>query len=178
MASEANGFANALRRYGGMWASAWDDGGRMLTDVVRVTATTAINRIEVPLVGQQRVGYKPGRTSSEGSLAFQKIDTAWELLVYNAITLDVDELRRQRDAGNFSELNGQFNLKLSQDDPRAFGKEVWQLLGCQVWQMELTIDTAEDFVQRELPLTYEQVKPLKTFKVVDGVVTNVHTLTA
>lgn len=175
MATET--FANALRRMGGMWGSVWNDRGDMLTDVVRVTATVARNRIEVPLVGQQRVGYKPGRISSEGSLAFQKIDTGFELQVYNAITLDVDALRAARDAGQFGELDGAFNLLLKQDDPHAYGKEVWQLVGCQIWQMELTIDTAEDFIQRELPLTFENAKPVKTFTVDRGVVTKVHTLT-
>jgi hypothetical protein len=178
MASEANNFANALRRMGGMWGSAWDEAGSMLTDVVRVTATTARNRIEVPLVGQQRVGYKPGRITNEGSIAFQKIDTGWELRVYNALTLDVNELRRLRDAGQFGDLDGTFSLKLVEDDPHAFGKEVWQLRGCQIWQMELTMDTAEDFKQRELPLTYESVSPIRTFRVEGGVVTAVHSLTA
>lgn len=174
MATET--FANALRRMGGMWASVWDDTGSMLTDVVRVTATVARNRIEVPLVGQQKIGYKPGRISMEGSLAFQKVDTGWELRVYNAMTLDVDALRAARDAGQFGELDGTFNLKLSQDDPHAFGKEVWQAIGCQLWQMELTVDTSEDFVQREIPLTLGDVKPIKTFTVDNGIVTQVHSL--
>jgi hypothetical protein len=149
----------------------------MLTDVVRVTATIARNRIEVPLVGQQRIGYKPGRQSMEGSIAFQKIDTGWELRVYEAMTLDVDALRAARDAGRFGELDGLFNLKLTEDDPHSFGKEVWQLRDCQIWQMEITMDTAEDFKQRELPLTIGSVNPLRTFTVEGGVVTPVHTLT-
>lgn len=176
MASEANNFANALRRMGGMWASAWNEQGQMLTDVVRITATVARNRIEVPLVGQQRIGYKPGRMSLEGSIAFQKIDTGWELRIYNATTMDVAALRTARDAGQFGELDGTFNLTIKQDDPHAFGKEVWQLIGCQIWQMELTMDTAEDFIQRELPLTIGDVKPIKTFTVDAGIVTPVHTL--
>lgn len=174
MASET--FANALRRYGGMWGSVWDDSGLMLTDVVRVTATTAVNRIEVPLVGQRRIGYKPGRTSSEGNLAFQKIDTGWELKIYQAMQMDVEALRAARDAGQFGELDGTFNLLLKQDDPHAFGKEVWQLTGCQIWQMELSVDTSEDFLSREVPLTFEEALPLRTFKVEAGVVVPVHTL--
>lgn len=177
MASEANGFANALRRMGGMWGSAWDDSGNMLTDVVRVTSTVAVNRIEVPLVGRRSTGYKPGRTTQEGSLAFQKIDTAWELKVYALYTMDVDALRAQRDAGNFAEVDGAFNLKLTEDDPYSFGKEVWQLIGCRLWQFELTTDTTEDFKQREIPLTFDDVKPIKTFTVTQGVVTRVHDLT-
>jgi len=173
MASEA--FANALRRYGGMWGSAWRD-GRMLTDVVQVTGTTQRGRIEVPLVGQQRVGYKYGRLSSEGSIAFQKIDTGWELDVFNAITLDVDELRRRRDAGQFGTLDGTFDLLLKQDDPHAFGKEVWQLVGCMIWQLDVGINIADDFIQREIPLTYDRAEPIRTFRVTDGVVQPVHTL--
>lgn len=174
MASET--FANALRRMGGMWGSAWDDAGNMLTDVVRVTSTVARNRIEVPLVGRQSTGYKPGRITTEGSIAFQKIDTGWELRIYNALTMDVDALRVARDAGHFGELDGTFNLKLAEDDPHAFGKEVWQLKGCQIWQMEITMDTSEDFKQRELPMTFDTVTPIKTFTVTGGVVTQVNTL--
>lgn len=173
MASET--FANALRRFGGMWGSAWRD-GRMLTDVVQVTGTTQRGRIEVPLVGLQRTGFKPGRLSSEGSIAFQKVDTGWELDVYNAMTLDVEELRRRRDAGQFGELDGTFDLLLKQDDPHAFGKEVWRLTGCQIWQLDVGINITDDFIQREIPLTYDKAEPVQTFRVVDGVVQRVHTL--
>ena len=38
------------------------------------------------------------------------------------------------------------------------------------------MDTTEDFIQRELPLTYDEAVPLKTFRVEDGVVVPVHTL--
>lgn len=173
MASET--FANALRRYGGMWGSAWRD-GRMLTDVVQVTGTTTRGRIEIPLVGKQRVGHKPGRLSSEGSIAFQKIDTGWELDVYNAMTMDVEALRAARDRGEFGTLDGVFDITLKHDDPHAFGKEVWLLKGCQVWQLDVAINVTEDFISRELPLTYDEAIPQKTFRVVGGQVTPVHTL--
>ena len=172
MATET--FASALRRFGGMWFSAWRD-GRMLTDTVQVTATVQRARIEVPMVGQQRVGYKPGRTSSEGSIAFQKVDTSWELEVFNALTADVNTLRANRDAGNFATL-GNFDLILKYDDPHAFGKEVWKLQGCQIWQLDLGGSNTDDFVQREVPLTFEKAVPLVTFTVRDGVVTPVHTI--
>jgi hypothetical protein len=174
MASET--FANALRRYGGMWGSAWRD-GRMLTDVVQVTGTTQRGRIEIPLVGRQTTGHKPGRMSSEGSIAFQKVDTGWELEVYNAMTLDVEALRAARDAGDFSQL-GTFDLLLKHDDPHAYGKEVWRLKGCQIWQLDVGINVTDDFIQREIPLTYDEAVPVKTFKVVDGQVQTVHSLDA
>jgi len=172
MATETN--AQALRRFGGMWFSAWRD-GRMLTDVVQVTATTQRARIEIPLVGQQRVGYKPGRMTSEGSIAFQKIDTAWELEVYNALTTDVEALREARDQGDFAALSG-FDLILKHDDPHAYGKETWKLQGCQIWQFDLGGSNADDFVQREIPLTFEKAVPLQTFTVKDGAVLPVNTL--
>ena len=172
MATEA--FANALRRYGGMWGSARNDAGQLLTDVVQVTGTTQRGRIEIPLVGRQKVGHKPGRLSSEGSIAFQKVDTGWELDVYNAMSLDVDELRRRRDRGEFGTLDGTFNLNLVQDDPHAFGKEVWQLTGCQVWQLDVGINITDDFIQREIPLTYDEAVPIRTFRVQNGKVVQVH----
>lgn len=173
MASET--FANALRRFGGMWGSAWRD-GRMLTDVVQVTGTTQLGRIEVPLVGQQRIGYKPGRKSSEGSIVFQKVDTGWELDVFNAMTMGVDALRAARDAGNYGELDGTFDLLLKNDDPHAYGKEVWRLIGCQIWQLDVGINITDDFIQREIPMTYDEAVPVRSFRVVDGVVQPVDTL--
>ena len=101
-----------------MWGSAWRD-GEMLTDVVMVTGTTAVARMDVPLVGRQRIGRKPGRSSSEGSIQFQKVDSGWELDVYNAMTMDVEALRAARDAGNFGTLDGTFDLQLKNDDPHA-----------------------------------------------------------
>lgn len=173
MASET--FANALRRFGGMWGSAWRD-GRLLTDVVQVTGTTQRGRIEIPLVGQQSTGFKPGRLSSEGSIAFQKVDTGWEMDIFNAMTLDVDALRAARDAGNFGELDGTFDLLLKHDDPHAFGKEVWKLEGCMIWQLDVGINVTDDFIQREIPLTYNKAEPLRAFRVVDGIVQQVRTL--
>jgi hypothetical protein len=41
-----------------------------------------INRIEVPLVGQTKTGYKPGRETREGTLTIQKIDARWELEIF------------------------------------------------------------------------------------------------
>lgn len=175
MASET--FANALRRMGGMWGSAHRD-GRLLTDVVQVTGTTQRGRIEVPLVGQQTTGHKPGRLSSEGSLAFQKVDSEWEMQIFRAMTLDVEALRAARDRGDFGELDGTFDLLLKQDDPHAFGKEVWKLTGCQIWQLDIGINVTDDFIQREIPLTYVKAEPVQTFKVVDGIVTYTTSLTA
>jgi hypothetical protein len=159
-------FANALRRQGGMWGSAWRD-GVMLTDVVEVSGTTSVGRIDIPLVGQTTVGHKPGRRSSEGSISFQKVDSEWEMQVYRAFTMDVDTLRAARDAGDFSDL-GSFDLLLKNDDPHAFGKEVWQLQGCQIWQMDVGMNIGEDFISRQIPLTYELAVPIRTFAVVDG----------
>ena len=171
MATET--FANAIRRFGGMWGSAWRD-GKLLTDVVQVTGTVQRGRIEIPLVGQESVGYKPGRRSQEGSLVFQKVDTAWELEVFNAMTIDIATLRANRDAGQTSELDGKFNLLLKNDDPHAFGKEVWQLTGCQIWQLDLGINVTDEFIQREVPMTFENAVPIQTFKIVDGAVVRVH----
>lgn len=170
-------FANALRRQGGMWGSAWREGA-LLTDVVQVTGTVQRGRVEIPLVGQETVGYKPGRRSQEGSIVFQKVDTGWELQVYDAITIDVDELRRRRDAGQFGELDGTFDLLLKQDDPHSFGKEVWQLTDCQIWQLDLGINITDDFIQRELPLTFGKAVPVSTFRVENGLVVPVHTTKA
>lgn len=160
-----------------MWGAAYRD-GRLLTDVVQVTATTQRGRAEIPLVGQQRLGYKPTRNSSEGSIQFQKVDSGWELDVYNAMTLDVQALRAARDSGQYGTLDGTFDLLLKHDDPHAFGRETWMLKGCMIWQLDVGINNTDDFLSKELPLTFDEALPQETFRVVDGIVTKVNSISA
>src|SRR5688500_3249461 len=84
-----------LWRIGGMHGSVWRD-GKKRAEVVEINAAIEVNRIEVPLVGQTKQGYKPGRESREGSFRIQKIDTYWEQEIYKFLSTNLRERRRNR----------------------------------------------------------------------------------
>ena len=86
----------ALFRMSGMWGEARDLSGRLLAEVTAVSATAEIGQIDVPLVGTNRSGYKPGRVTRSGSFSIQKIDAHWELEVYRLVSADVESRRAMR----------------------------------------------------------------------------------
>jgi hypothetical protein len=166
-ANQLEAFVSALRRMGGMYGGAWI-GGVLQTDVLEVTAGIEIGREEVILVGRNATGYKPGRSTREGTVRTQKIDTRWELFVYNQLT----ERRDQT-----STAPRTFSMKLTIQDPDAYGREAWQLDGCQLWRMQLGSSQADGAMEREYPMTWEVEMPLQAFRVdPGGVVTPVHSL--
>lgn len=166
-------FVSALRRMGGGYASAWRD-GVLQTDVVEVSGNVEIGRTEVMLVGQNQLGYKPTRVSREGTLRVQKIDTRWELFVYQFLAQSLEERRAQR--GTPEATLRTFSLKVAIDDPDAYGYEAWQLDGCQIWRMPMGASLADETIEREYPLTWERETPLNTFELRQGgLVVPVHT---
>lgn len=154
-----------LWRFGGMYGSAWRD-GRQLAEAVEVTATVEINRLEVPLVGTTKQGYKSGREAREGTLRVQRIDSSWELEIFRFLSQGLEQRRRNRDAHR-PNLRP-FSLYLEFDDPDALGYEAWQLEGCLLWRMQLGFAITDDIVEREFPLTWEKETPISAFKRVPG----------
>lgn len=150
-----------LYRVGGMFGSAWRDGNQ-LTEVVEVTAAVEVNRIEVPLTGTTRQGYKPGRESREGSIRLQKVDTTWELEVFSFLSMSLEQRRTLR--GTPNAVLKPFQLLLEWDDPDALGYEKWQLDGCLLWRMPLGFGITDDVRELEFPFTWESEKPLASFK--------------
>jgi len=150
-----------LWRFGGMYGAAYRN-GKLLSEAVEVSGTVQINRLEVPLVGQTKTGYKPGRESREGTIRIQKIDAAWELEIYKYLSVNLEERRQKRDEGK-PNLRP-FQLQLEYDDPDALGAEVWQLDGCLMWAMPLGFNITDDIVEREFPLTWERETPLSAFE--------------
>lgn len=170
------GITEALRRYGGMYGSAWRD-NVLLGEAVEVSGAVEVNRIEVPLVGQTKQGYKPGRESREGTLRIQKIDTSWELEIYKFLSQSLAARRAARGTATASLRT--FDIKIEIDDPEAYGKESWQLEGCQIWRMPLGFSITDDIIDREFPLTWENERPLDAFAVTsDGQVTHYNPSTA
>lgn len=154
-----------LFRYGGMYGAAYRN-MELLADVVEVSGAVEIARIDVPLVGKTKQGYKTGRESREGTLRIQKIDATWELEIYQFLSQGLDERRAARDAGN--PVLRPFTLLVEFDDPDALGVEKWQLDGCLLWRMGVGFSITDDIVDREFPLTWETEKPLKAFKAITG----------
>jgi|1186.fasta_scaffold21242_2 hypothetical protein len=150
-----------LYRVGGMYGAAYRD-SKLLAEVVEVTVAVEINRIEVPLTGSTKQGYKPGRETREGTINVQKIDSAWELEVYNFLSQSLADRRALR--GSAGGALRPFSLLLEYDDPDALGYEAWQLDGCLLWRMQLGFAITDDIVNREFPLTWETERPVSAFK--------------
>jgi hypothetical protein len=143
-----------------MYGSAWRDGVQ-LAEAVEVSGNVAINRVEVPLVGQTKTGYKAGRETREGTLRIQKIDASWELEIYRFLSQSLADRRAARGTPNATVRA--FDLKLEVDDPEAYGYEAWQLSNVQIWQMPLGFSITDDIIEREFPITWENEMPLSAF---------------
>ena len=159
-------FSEALMRFGAMYGAAYSSEGRLIDEAVEVTAAAEINRIEVVMAGRTDTGYKFGRTGREGTLRVQKVDSFWEMRVFQHLALTDDERRAMRDRGE--PLISTFNLILSYDDPYALGKERWLLENCLLWRLPLGFAVGDDVVDREYPLTWEREKPIWAFQRVTG----------
>lgn len=153
------GITDALRRFGGMYGSAWRDNVQ-LAEAVEVTGAVEVNRIEVPLVGQTKTGYKPGRETREGTLNIQKIDMRWELEIFQFLNSSLASRRQAR--GTPQATLRTFDLKIEIDDPEA-GYEAWQLENCQIWRLPLGFSVTDDIINREFPFTWESERPLAGF---------------
>jgi hypothetical protein len=154
------GVNEGLYRIGGMHGAALRD-GKVLSEMVEVTAAVEINRIEVPLVGSTRQGYKPGRETREGSMTMQHIDMRWELEIYSFLSQSLAQRRAARGTG--AAALRPFSLQLEFDDPDALGYEAWQLDGCVIWRLPLGFSITDDLVNREFPITWENEHPVSSF---------------
>ena len=142
---------DALYRYGGMYGSVYRN-GQLLADVVEVTGNIEVNRIEVPLVGTTKQGYKAGRESREGTIRIQKIDAYWEKELHEWIrSRNEQDSATRRAASN----DHTFDISLMIDDPEAYDYEKWDLYGCQIWRIPLGFSITDDIIDREFPLTWE-----------------------
>jgi hypothetical protein len=156
MASTAEG----LLRFSGLYGLAYrlDPvlGHTALSDAIEVSGAIEIARIDVPLVGTARMGHKPGRETREGTIRIQKMDTKWEMEVFNFI-----KSRRSRSTRI---PMAPFSLELEYDDPDALGIEKIRLDGCLIWRLPIGFSIGDDLVEREFPLTWEDEDYLEAFK--------------
>jgi hypothetical protein len=155
-------FEEAMKHFGGMYGSAWQDGFQLL-EIVEVSPAVDINRIEIPMVGSTKVGYKAGRETREGTLTAKKLDSRWEKFVFQFLNQTLAQRRAVR--GTAQATLREFTLKLEYDDPDTPRKEVWQLEGCKIWRMQPgAFSITDDYVQREYPLTWESEEPIETWQ--------------
>jgi hypothetical protein len=145
---------------GGMFGSAWREGDQ-LAEAVEVSTPVEIARIDIPIVGQTRQGYKTGRESREGTMNIQKIDSFWQLEVFKYLSANLAQRRALRGTGQ--SVLRPFQLQLENDDPDALGYEKWQLDGVLIWRMTLGFSITDDILNTELPITWESERPLSAF---------------
>lgn len=150
-------------RIGGRWGSAWDSAGNLISEMVEVVAAVELGRINVPLVGTMRDGHKIGPESREGTMRVQKVDSDWELKVYDLLSQGTQKRRDARD-GKVAKFNPEFSIILKLDDPDALGIEKWQLEGVRIWRLPLGFNINDELVEREYPITWETERPLAAFR--------------
>jgi hypothetical protein len=151
---------DALRRWGGMYGSAYRD-NFLLQEAIEVSGNVAIARIEVPLVGATRMGYKAGRETREGTMRIQAIDSTWALQVFQFTGQSLQDRINARGTAGASLPS--FDLVIAINDPTAYDFEEWQFKGVQVWQMPVGFAITDDIVQREIPITWEEEIPTHVF---------------
>lgn len=159
MSVSTNAGAN---RMSGIWGSAWDSAGNLISEAVQVDAPVELARINVPIVGTMREAHKRGRETREGTMRVQKIDSKWELQVYNLLSQSVQARRDMRD-GKIPRFDPEFTLILKLDDPDALGVERWQLNSCLIWRLPLGFNIADELLEKEYPFTWESEQPLTAF---------------
>jgi hypothetical protein len=150
-------------RMSGMWGSAYDASGDLISEMVELVTAVEIGRIAVPLVGSMREGHKQGRETREGTMRVQKIDARWELQIFKTLSQSVEERRAARD-GRGTRFNPEFTLVVKIDDPEALGVERWQLDGCRIWRLPLGFNIGDELLEREYPVTWENERPITVFR--------------
>lgn len=156
----------ALYRIGGQYGYVITDDGHVRAEITEIQGTVEINRIEVPIVGSTRQGFKPGREMREGTFQVQKIDSFWEMQVYRYLSQNLQQRRDRR--GTAEGAMRPFKMVIHLDDPDALGEEVWQLDGCLLWRLPLGFSIGDDLVGREFPFTWEQETPLSAFQAISN----------
>jgi hypothetical protein len=145
-----------------MYGAAYRD-GFLQQEMIEVSGNTAVARIEVPLVGQTKMGYKPGRETREGTMRIQQIDSTWALEIYQFTSSSLAQRIAAR--GTPDATLRAFDLVLTVNDPEAYDQESWQIENCIVWQMPIGFAITDDIIQREIPITWESETPLHVFEV-------------
>jgi hypothetical protein len=151
-----------LSRFSGMYGAAYR-GTTLLSDVIEVSGTVEVARIDVPLVGTTRNGSKLGRETREGTIRHHQMDDAWNLELYGYFSQSLEERRAARDAGNGAGATLRpFEILLKLDDPDV-GVSAWRLEGVLITRMNLGFSISDDLIEREIPMTWDTERPVDAF---------------
>lgn len=140
-----------IQRFSGMYGAAYR-GDTLLSDVIEVSGTVEVARTDVPVVGTTRNAYKPGREAREGTIRFHKMDSSWELELYQYFSQTLADRRAAR--GTPAATLRPFEILIAIDDPEA-GIESVKLQNVLIWRMTLGFSITDELLERELPMTWE-----------------------
>lgn len=126
-----------------------DQDGDVICEVQEITATINIGRRDIQRAGSRSTGYKAMTASAEGSLRVMHVREKW--------TSAVIEIFK---SGAERQLQRQFHLKVTIDDPEALGVEEYRLLRVRLWSATLGFQVNE-ILERTFPFTFEDIVELQ-----------------
>lgn len=155
----------AQYRIDGAYGEAYRD-GKWLADVVEVSGTITIDRVEVPMAGSVSTGYKRGRVQREGNLRFQKVDDRWEREFMAFSSLSLAQRRAARNAGN--SVGAPFALQVTIDDPEAIGASSYMFYNVTLWGMPMGYSIS-DMQEKQVPITWDSEELLEGIDIIGAV---------
>lgn len=146
----------ARHRRSGRSGTTWIN-GRMLGEVVGLEWGREAEQIPVSIPGTYQDEMKPGAETASGTFRYHDVDDRWRLVVYNFF----DARRRgDRAAATFPE----FDIVTKIDDIGAPRASIWVLIGCQFFRMDGGHSQDDALLNRDVPFTYREEKPLDAFE--------------
>jgi hypothetical protein len=142
------------RRIDGMYGEVYHE-GKYQGDILEISGRIAIERREIPVAGTDRVAFRRGRVSREGTFRVGKVDSRFEDFILSYASKSVQDRRIDRAAGRDSFPETWFTIRV--DDPDSWGAEEIQLLGVRLWEIAIGY-TMGDLLEREIPFTWEYEK--------------------
>jgi hypothetical protein len=139
------------RRIDGMYGEVFHE-GKYQGDILEITGRIAIERRELPVAGTDRVAFRRGRVSREGSFRVGKVDSRFEKFILGYAGKSLADRRQDRANGEDSFPETWFTVRV--DDPDSWGAEELQLQGVRMWEIGIGY-TMGDLLEREIPFTWE-----------------------
>lgn len=149
----ANLPGTARRR--GRSGTAWRD-SKMLGEVTAVDWDVELEQIDVLIPGSWRNEQIAGAETRRGTYRHQDVDDRFKLEVWRYI----DARRR----GDRTATIPNFNLVTKIDDTNAPDYTQWALIGCQLFSYSGGYSNEDDLLNREVPFTFQDDKPLHAFE--------------
>jgi hypothetical protein len=145
------------RRVDGMYGEVWHE-GIYQGDILELSGRVAIERREIPVAGSDKVAFRRGRISREGSFRIGKVDSRFESVILGYAGLSVADRRNARAVGFDPFPETHFTVRLN--DPDSWGVEELQLLGVKMWEIPIGY-TMGDLKELEIPFTWEKEQLLQ-----------------